>query len=120
MNSMAFEDGEDKMSYRVTSWDICVQGFERLRSYTETLLAVPLSPDMTMENIKEALVEDLQICERPEGFNYNKARNVLTNFVERLQPRYKETNPFDVEEGPKDNPVYLFVYLETGIHQSVY
>lgn len=107
--------------YSISSFDVCVQGFEPLRSYTETLLPVPIGPEDTPETIREALHDELQSCMRPDGFDYEAAEKAINEFVDsELKPR-KWPNAFGLEasEDEDEEPCYLFAYMETGLHQPV-
>ena len=99
------------MSYSLSSYDVCTQGLERLRSYNEFMLVTPVSATMTPTEIGEALNDDLQCCMREDHFDYDAARAVIAEFVARLSP----ANPFNLDE-PEDDmedgePCYLFLYI---------
>lgn len=113
------------MEYHVTSFDVCVQGFERLRSYTETLLPVPIDAKDGIEEIRQGLHDELQSCMRPDGFDYEAATKAIDTFVDGELKQRKWPNPFGLENRADEDdvccePCYLFVYMETGLHQPVY
>jgi len=76
------------MGYTVTSHDICVQGYERLRSQSEFLLATPVCrEDATeMNQVIGEMVQDVECCDRPdtedgEPFDYQHAKEVVQHYI---------------------------------------
>ena len=96
---------------RLTSYDVCVQGFERLRSRSEFILAIPVAAGMTADEVRDELNSDLQCCDRGPGFDWNAARAVIDAFVADLKP-----GAFDHIEArdEDDEPCYLFLYINAG------
>lgn len=70
------------MTYAVTTFDICVQGFERLRSQSEFLLVAYVNGATTLADLREQLHSDIQGCDRFEGFDYDAARQVVDDYLD--------------------------------------
>ena len=117
------------MTYSISSYGVCTQGDERLRNRNEFILATPIfhfasvGAAESIKDIREALNEDLQCCERPEHFDYNAARAVIDSLCdETLAPLYaRNANPFGLEERDEQSddcePCYLFVYVADDSHE---
>jgi hypothetical protein len=85
--------GVKTMAYHLSSFDVCVPGFERLRSYHEFMLVIFVSADSTPDEIKSGLESDLQSHGRPDHFDYDEALRVINEFVAGLD----SSNPFNLE-----------------------
>lgn len=66
--------------YQVTSLDCSAEGMERLRSQSEFILLAYLGPDSSPEDIFRELRDDIQSCERPDGFDYDAAREAIQDW----------------------------------------
>jgi hypothetical protein len=51
-------------TYTVNSYDVCVQGFERLRTQSEFILTTPISHASTLAELVSELKQDIQCCDR--------------------------------------------------------
>ena len=104
----------------VTSYDICVQGFERLRSQTEILLSVPvcnLDSDIT---IREALTDEIQCCMRGEG-EYEALEAAVTEWWRDAgNDVHHACRCLEDESEGEESCCYLFVYIDSGADQPVY
>lgn len=97
----------------LSSFDVCVPGFERLRSQDEFILATPITAEMATGDIHNALNDDLQCCARENDFDYNRARDIIDDFCRSFNAH----NPFNLEPTPpysedEDSCCYLFLYIE--------
>jgi hypothetical protein len=97
------------MTHQLNSHDVCIQGFERLRTTREYMLAIPVHKGMTPAEVLDALKADLQCCDRGDDFDWDAADDCVRTFTEGLKP-YAFA---DVEDrGEDDEPCYLFLYIE--------
>lgn len=96
----------------VTSYDVCVQGYERLRHDSEVLLPVIIGPDTTIGDIEQDLKQELKVH---ESLDQAAAAAAVDEFLkDHLQWAFKKPNPFGLSKASEDDePVYLFVYVET-------
>lgn len=110
------------MQYEVTTFDVCVQGFERLRTNEEFILAVPVTNADDVDTIVINLCEDVEACDRPdhddgEPFHYQEAKNaarryITTNWVD-IERRIKGLDDIDDEADNSDWPgCYAFLYMK--------
>ena len=67
--------------YTVTSFDVCQPGFERLRSNSEFLLVGHVEHNTSREDLRSQFMSDIQACERPDSFDYDAARKVVTDYL---------------------------------------
>lgn len=118
------------MTAKPYSWttDVCIQGYERLRTQSEFMLVVPVSASSTVKSIRESLEADLQSCDHGESMDYDRASATIDEVCAMIRDRFKARlakngrNPFNLERLPRnltwqqrDNleSCYLFVYLDT-------
>jgi hypothetical protein len=83
---------------------------EPCHPYTHTILAIPVNRHMGPDETREALLADLQACDRAfTQADWDAADDAVRTFCEGLKPK-----PFlDVEDREQDDePCYLFVYIE--------
>lgn len=70
------------MQYEVTTIDICVQGYERLRSEDEFILvAYPSSRRDGAATLEREWIRDIDVCERGPNFHYKEARRAVRRAV---------------------------------------
>jgi hypothetical protein len=117
------------MSYQVTTFDLCVQGFERLRSTSEFILCAYPSKGDKPADVERQWLDDIQSCSRPDWFDYDAARKAVTDWV--------AAGPDDIEcalaacDWPTDDegetepfeeyPLCAFLYIEVeGAHMGVF
>jgi hypothetical protein len=100
---------------QINSFDVCCLGFERLRNRTEFLLVASIAAGSTAADIRQQLHDDIQCCDRPDGFDYEGCRALVDKWVDE----YMTTpNPFgldpalDNEPDDYDGGVRLFLYIE--------
>jgi hypothetical protein len=65
------------MSYTVTTFDDSAEGMERLRDQSEFILLAYPSKDSTPDDILQQFVDDIQTCDRFDGFDYDAAREAV-------------------------------------------
>jgi hypothetical protein len=70
--------------YTVNSYDVCVSGFERLRSQTEWMIAVPVDGSTTRDELREAMKADIQGYMQPDWFDFDKANAMIDAFCAEL------------------------------------
>jgi hypothetical protein len=111
------------MSYSVTAFDVCAQGFERLRSYEEFIVVAAIDDDSNPADLLEQWEADLQSCDRPENFDFDAAREAIRSYYEsNIRPLFdRKTNPFDLEPArddilPYDQGcnAYLFIRVDNA------
>lgn len=68
--------------YTVTGFDAAVDGMERLRNQDEFILLAYPSADSTVADLRSQWESDLQVCDRPDGFDYDAARATIAEFCE--------------------------------------
>lgn len=103
------------LKYYVNSFDVCVPGYERLRSQDEFILATPIAHDSDLDQLVSELKQDIQSCERFAGFDYDAARKAVDDWVVGAKPLFAQPNPFDLETadyGEEDNLVTLYLYVK--------
>ena len=100
------------MAIVLNSFDVCVQGFERLHMNSEFILAVPVNNTMTRQDVLDALLADVQACERPIDFDYEGARVMLNEaFATNLDSPFDATLETSHDDGTGFG-CYLFMYCE--------
>lgn len=105
------------MRYEVTTVDVCVQGFERLRSQSEFMTVAYLSKTDDPEAVVQSLKDDLQSYAQPDGFDYDAARAALDAWFDEAGIAYLRStlngldDPEEGEDEDDSNPVMLFVYV---------
>lgn len=116
-----------KSIYEVLSYDVCVSGFERLRSYSEFMLVTSVDAASSPESLLDGLLSDIQACARPDDFDYDAANALVRDFVaSELRPLFAKSNPFKLEDRKEDDDsegCSLFVYIQDnrdGAHYPVY
>ncbi len=94
--------------YTVNSYDVCVQGFERLRSQTEWMITVPVDCDSTRENVRCEMRADIQRYMQPEWFDYDKANAMIDAFCAELDEiPFPDVEPAD--EGEEGCSLYVYI-----------
>lgn len=105
------------MRYEVTTVDLTVQGFERLRSQSEFILNAYPSKTDEPSAIVQTLKDDLQTCARPDDFDFDAARAALDEWFDESGIAYLRSQLAGMEDTDEDeddddgNPVVLFVYV---------
>ncbi len=105
------------MAYTVTTFDLCVQGFERLRRHSEFILCAYPHAGETPSDLESEWLADIQACMREDGFDYDAAEAAVKEFVaENLAYLGDHLNGIEpTPEGDEsDNPLTAFLYVETG------
>lgn len=110
------------MAYQVTTFDVCSAGFERLRTYEEFIVVACIDAETgSTELLLEQWNADLQSCERPDGFDFEAAREAIQSYAAtNIQPLFNaRSNPFNIEASEHDgygdeNPcnAYLFIRVD--------
>ena len=95
--------------YEVSTVDICAEGNERLRSYSEFILVAHVGARQSVKGIKEQWRDDIQACMRPDGFDFDAARKCVDDA--KLSPR-------DLH-GANGCTAYLYIRVE-GAHFPVF
>jgi hypothetical protein len=111
--------------YQVNSHDVCVQGFERLRTNDEFILVAYIAPGVTFKALEDALFTEIQVYARPDSFDYVACKKALGEWLESaIEPLYANgnINPFgleDVEEDDGGADVNFFVYMQQTEDETV-
>lgn len=69
------------MTYSVTSMDASAEGMERLRNQDEFILLAYVGKDSILEEIANDWHQDIESCDRFEGFDYSAAHAAVDEFV---------------------------------------
>lgn len=100
--------------YHVTTFDVCVMGFERLRNRDEFILTAYPHRDATADELAEEWIRDIGACERGEDFDHDSAYACVTAWardpenVARVRAACGDLEPPD-ENLESDLTAYLFV-----------
>ena len=100
------------MAIVLNSYDVCVPGYERLRRNSEFILAIPVGPNDTRHDVYQALLDDVQACERPDQFDWDGCRQMLADAFgnpDRFNEQFDGTLP---ECDDNDDSCYLYLYCE--------
>src|ERR1700722_20163054 len=90
--------GETQMAYQINTFDVCTQGFERLRNQDEFILTAIVESDTSADSIREQWLENIQCCDRGDDFDYQDAKDVVEIFWKRnIAPLFSKPNPFNLE-----------------------
>lgn len=102
--------------YEVTTFDVCTQGFERLRSNSEFILVAYPNGRSGAGTLRKQWLDDLQSCERPEGFDYGAAKLAIGRYCAKLQRHWKgKRNPMDAagrNNGEDGSELCAFLYVK--------
>lgn len=97
---------------RATTIDVCQPGFERLRSQSEfILLAHPREGD-SPSDLKAEWLADIQRCERPDGFDYDAAREAVETFCLDASG-YLANVCSDAPPADESEELTAFLYIES-------
>lgn len=107
-----------RVSYEVTTLDVCVQGFERLRSNSEFILNAYPDRTTTPAEVVEEFLRDIDSCSRPDDFDYSAARNAVNDYfatggLGRLAAELNGVS-WGEEPAPEDddgNGIIAFLYV---------
>lgn len=100
--------------YKVTTFDVCVSGFERLRNRDEFILLAYPHPAATADELAEEWIRDIQSCAREDGFDYDSAYACVTAWardpanVARVRSVCADLEPPDENEESELN-AYLYL-----------
>jgi hypothetical protein len=99
------------MAYEITSFDVCAQGNERLRNQDEFLLVASVWHDMTKDMLREQFIDDIQACERPEGFDFEACRVAVNAAVDGIDMTraLQYVEPTAADDDGDGISAYLFV-----------
>lgn len=106
------------LRYEVTSFDLCVQGFERLRSQDEFILCAYPDSKTSAAEVVDEFVRDIDSCMRPDEFDYKAAENAVRDYFAQDSLGGLTSALASVEWGeepaPEDmegNPIIAFLYV---------
>lgn len=98
---------------RVTTFDVCQPGFERMRSQSEfILLAYPRAGD-TPAQLRDEWKADLQSCARPDGFDYDAALAAIDAFCDAEQ-EWLASACADAPESAEDEELTAYLFISGG------
>ena len=99
--------------YEVASMDYCAPGFERLRNQDEFILCAYPAPGAGWRALQRDWLQDIESCDRPDGFDYPAARRAVRAYCSKLRDAWRgRRNPLGVEHTPDNEesaPVLLYV-----------
>lgn len=86
-------------TYSVSTFDVCVSGFERMRNQDEFILLASIGPETTAAELRAQWEADLQACGRPDDFDFDAARGAIAEYcAASIEPLFaRRANPFDLE-----------------------
>ena len=103
--------------YEVTSFDVCVSGFERIRSNDEFILVAHVQHNTTQADLEEQFKSDIQSCVRDDNFDYDACNKVVAEFVAKINlasALYSVEAPLETDDGDNDASEYgcnAFLYI---------
>ena len=101
-------------NYRVTTFDICVPGFERMRSQNETIVACYVNGFFNADEFLSGWLEDARLNDECDSDFVETIREYHSRAVVPYFERYG-VNPFDLEYPSEDEDMddgvcaYLFI-----------
>lgn len=75
--------------YEVQSFDVCISGYERLRSPAEFILVAYPRPQWGARALRDAWLDDLRVCDRGDSFDYDAARRAVRAWCADLAKRLR-------------------------------
>ena len=97
------------MAYEVTTFDVCMPGFERLRNRDEFILVASVWYGMSKDDLLEQFNSDIQACERPDDFDYDAVRKLVTETVANARTVDVLLHYIDIEQEMEGCNAYLFI-----------
>jgi hypothetical protein len=70
------------MAYTVTTFDDSADGMERLRNQSEFILLAYPASDSTPDDVLQQFIDDIQSCDRFDGFDYDAARAAVNEWYD--------------------------------------
>lgn len=118
------------MSYKVTTFDVCVSGSERLRTYEEFILAASIDAETDSADLLEQWISEIDACGRPDDFDFDAAHEAVSSYYEeKIKPLFaRKSNPFSLDprsveenESFEGDGCYAFLYVQVqGANFPVY
>ena len=100
---------------KVTSYDICVQGFERLRTNDEFIIGALVDNECLPENIFDDLLSDYRAVDRGDDFDWVGGERAIGKWFTQAWPDIQR-GISDIDPCPEDESgeygVNIFVYVE--------
>ena len=108
--------------YSVRTFDVCAQGFERLRARHEFILLAYPKRGASAAELAEEWKADIQACARPDGFDYEAARACVDAFAER-ESAWIAAACADLDESSDDSdecgePVTAYLFISDAIERE--
>lgn len=102
--------------YRVTSFDVCWSGFERLRSPAEFILIAYPNGRSGWRTVRDEWLRDLDSCDRGEGFDLAAARREVCRYSAALRQIWQgKRNPMGIERSRRGDDsgesITAFLYV---------
>lgn len=106
--------------YRVSSWDCCVSGFERLRTQREFILVAYPDNRAGWRVIMGELQRDIESCDRGDSFDYAAAHECVKAWARNeFRPLMRGRTlsralgaDFARFDGAAGEPCVFFLYVE--------
>lgn len=106
------------MDYKVTTFDVCVPGMERMKNIDEWIISAPVVIGMSLPDIRQALFDDVRHA--PDWIDQQRMREAVDacyqDILDALGPHKAiGNNPFDLEPDHGDEideccQVFMFVH----------
>ena len=116
------------MAYEVTTFDVCMPGFERLRNRDEFILVASVWYGMSKLALLEQFNSYIQVCARPDDFDYDAIRKLVTETMANVSmvdvlryidpPRVDDADVDDIEQEMEGCKAYLYI-RDTDMDESV-
>jgi hypothetical protein len=100
--------------YRVTTFDVCAPGFERLRSESEFILCAYPNGRSGWRTLRDEWLADLRGADRGEGFDFAAARREVCRYAAELRREWAgKRNPMRIQPAPRgdDSGESITAYL---------
>ena len=97
------------MAYEVTTFDVRMPGFERLRNRDEFILVAVVWYGMSKDDLLEQFNSDIQVCTRPDDFDYDAVRKLVAETVANARKVDVLLHYIDIEREIEGCNAYLFI-----------
>lgn len=102
------------MTYTVTGFDVCTQGFERLRNRDEFILVGYVQHDTSRADLESQFITEIEMCARPAGFDYEACRKLVRDYMSMINmtvaTRYIDP-PNEGDDEDHDSGCCAFLYI---------
>ena len=97
------------MAYEVTTFDVCMPGFERLRNRDEFILVASVWYGMSKYDLLDQFNSGIQGCARPDDFDYDVVRKLVAETVANASMVDVLLRYIDIEQEMEGCNAYLCI-----------